>query len=90
MAKYKTKPATVEAFLWNGYDEKTNPKWFTAAQHKASDLDGAARIVNNSIVHIIADGRMIKANRGEYIIRYSEGDLRVMTATTFDQMFIKA
>ncbi len=90
MAKYKTKPATVEAFQWNGYNEKTNPKWFTAAQHRASDLDGAARIVNDSIVHIIAAGRMIKANRGDYIIHYDESDLRVMSAVTFDQMFVKA
>lgn len=88
MAKFKAKPLSVEAFIWNGYDPKTNPSWFTAAQKLAPDMEGAVRIVNDSIVKMICDGKVLEAHRGQYVVRFGIHDIRPMTVQAFELLFI--
>lgn len=69
MAKYQRKTITVEAFQWNGFDEKTNPKWFVDAQSKAPDTPGSVRVISNDIVKILTIDGIMTAYKRDYIIK---------------------
>lgn len=75
MAKYKRRGITVDAFQWTGYDEKTIPKWFKAAEKKASDQPGACRVISNDIIKVLTPAGIVQAHKGDYIMRSENGEI---------------
>ena len=90
---YKTRSSFAEAFRFAADSDVTGPEWF--GQMLQNDeafidralTDGGSRVYGCSLY---VDGAKLKARIGDYIVRTSTGELRVMSEKRFEKEYERA
>lgn len=74
---FQSIPQTVSAFRWMGGEKATWPKW---AQLVADEVDNSRHLWINS-------GTGGLARRGDWIVRYDDGTIEVLSEVEFKEQF---
>lgn len=90
--EYTTKQVTIEALQWDGNNHKEILQWYgeyDAAMESIEFFNEKADVENPSSLEIRTLEGLMRANKGDYIIKGLEGEFYPCKASIFEKKYEK-